>query len=193
MMTIAVVSQKGGAGKTTLTAHLAVEAHNSGAGPVCITDTDPQGSLAGWWNRRQADDIGYGSILQHAQLRKHGYALCFVDTPGTIDGNIQAVIALASFVLVPVAPSSLDLASVDATADIIAQAGKRFLFVISRADMRSSLPAEMRTALAERYPVAPVMITHQPSRYVRPMNEGHTGASEQITELWKCVNAELRK
>ncbi|HSF29839.1 MAG TPA: ParA family protein [Candidatus Tectomicrobia bacterium] len=54
MRILAIASQKGGAGKTTLAAHLAVEAERSGAGPVAVVDTDPQGSLAAWWNTRDA-------------------------------------------------------------------------------------------------------------------------------------------
>lgn len=46
MHILTIASQKGGAGKTTLTAHLAVEAERGGAGPVAVVDTDPQGSLA---------------------------------------------------------------------------------------------------------------------------------------------------
>ena len=45
-------SQKGGSGKTTLSGHIAVEAERSGDGPVALIDTDPQGSLAKWWNAR---------------------------------------------------------------------------------------------------------------------------------------------
>src|SRR5580704_1090496 len=55
MKVIAVASQKGGSGKTTLAGHLAVQAERMGAGPVALVDTDPQGSLAEWWNVRQAD------------------------------------------------------------------------------------------------------------------------------------------
>jgi hypothetical protein len=54
MRILTIASQKGGAGKTTLTAHLAVEAERTGAGPVAVVDTDPQGSLAAWWNSREA-------------------------------------------------------------------------------------------------------------------------------------------
>lgn len=39
----------------TLSDHLAVQAQMSGAGPVCLIDIDPQGSLADWWNEREAD------------------------------------------------------------------------------------------------------------------------------------------
>ena len=53
MNIIAVTSQKGGTGKTTLSGHLAVEAELKGMGPVALIDTDPQGSLAAWWNVRE--------------------------------------------------------------------------------------------------------------------------------------------
>ena len=55
MHIIAVASQKGGSGKTTLAGHLAVAVDRAGAGPVALVDTDPQGSLSDWWNERQRE------------------------------------------------------------------------------------------------------------------------------------------
>ncbi|MEE8145212.1 MAG: ParA family protein, partial [Kiloniellales bacterium] len=55
MRVLTFASQKGGSGKTTLAGHIAVQAEREGAGPVAIIDTDPQGSLAEWWNERQAE------------------------------------------------------------------------------------------------------------------------------------------
>ena len=48
MKTIVLVNQKGGVGKTTLAAHLAVAAELGGDGPCVLMDTDPQASLASW-------------------------------------------------------------------------------------------------------------------------------------------------
>ncbi len=53
MKTIVFASQKGGAGKTTLAAHLAVAAVKAGDGPCVLIDTDPQASLTDWWNGRE--------------------------------------------------------------------------------------------------------------------------------------------
>ena len=55
MRVLALASQKGGSGKTTLSGHLAVQAQRAGAGPVVLIDIDPQGSLADWWNEREAE------------------------------------------------------------------------------------------------------------------------------------------
>ena len=55
MRVLAMASQKGGSGKTTLSGHLAVQAQRAGAGPVVLIDIDPQGSLADWWNEREAE------------------------------------------------------------------------------------------------------------------------------------------
>ena len=54
MHVLVIASRKGGAGKTTLAGHLAVEAERAGAGQVAVIDTDLQGSLADWWNARAA-------------------------------------------------------------------------------------------------------------------------------------------
>jgi chromosome partitioning protein len=62
MEILTIASQKGGAGKTTLTAHLAVEAERTGRGPVAVVDTDPQGSLVDWWNQRTATTPLFASV-----------------------------------------------------------------------------------------------------------------------------------
>lgn len=55
MKIIVIASQKGGSGKTTLCAHLAVEAERVGDSPTWLVDTDKQGTLSLWHERRNAD------------------------------------------------------------------------------------------------------------------------------------------
>jgi len=87
MQVLTIASQKGGTGKTTLSAHLAVEAELAGAGPVAVVDTDPQGSLAAWWNTRVAETprvaaVNIAQIHAHlARLREQGINLVIIDTP----------------------------------------------------------------------------------------------------------------
>ena len=54
MKTLAIISQKGGSGKTTLAVHLAVAAELDGKSTV-IVDLDPQASAAGWGDSRESD------------------------------------------------------------------------------------------------------------------------------------------
>ena len=57
MKTIVVANQKGGSGKSTITVHLAAAAEQLGDGPVVISDTDPQGTAADWFNQRKKAGI----------------------------------------------------------------------------------------------------------------------------------------
>src|SRR5215472_7092841 len=87
MRTIVLASRKGGAGKTTLSGHIAVEAERAGAGPVAVIDMDPMGSLSAWWNARKADTpraagVGEGRLAEALDsLCGSGIALCVIDTP----------------------------------------------------------------------------------------------------------------
>ena len=100
MRVIAFASRRGGVGKTTLVGHQAVEAERRGAGPVALIDTDPQGSLAAWWNQRAAQAPLFVGVdirrldQQLDELRNHGVKLVMIDTPPTVD-HIEKVIMLS--------------------------------------------------------------------------------------------------
>ena len=95
MRVLAMASQKGGSGKTTLSGHLAVQAQRAGAGPVCLIDIDPQGSLADWWNEREAEMPAFAqtTVARLASdlevLRQQGFRLAVIDTPPAITMAIQ--------------------------------------------------------------------------------------------------------
>jgi RecA/RadA recombinase len=96
-----LASQKGGSGKTTLSGHLAVQAQRAGAGPVVLIDIDPQGSLADWWNEREAEYPAFAqtTVARLANdlqvLRQQGFKLAVIDTPPAITMAIQSVISVA--------------------------------------------------------------------------------------------------
>jgi len=196
MRVIAFASRKGGVGKTTLVGHLAVEAERRGAGPVALIDTDPQGSLAAWWNQRTAETplfVGVDiSRLNHQldELRAHGVKMVMIDTPPTVD-HIERVIMLADLVLVPVRPSPHDLRSIAATVDLIEVANKRMAFIVNGASVNSRISNEAVVALAEHGRVAPVKI-HQRVNFAASMTDGRTvcevepgsRAASEIEELW---------
>src|ERR1700744_5706994 len=86
MQTVVINSQKGGSGKTTLCAHLAVEAERAGDGPVFLIDTDPQGSLSAWHTKREAEtpariEVPFEKLESAlAALRARSSAYCIIDT-----------------------------------------------------------------------------------------------------------------
>ena len=137
MRVLALASQKGGSGKTTLSGHLAVQAQRAGAGPVVLIDIDPQGSLADWWNEREAELPAFAQTTvarlaaDLAILRQQGFKLAVIDTPPAITMAIQSVISVAELIVVPTRPSPHDLRAVGATVDLCERAGKSLIFVMS--------------------------------------------------------------
>jgi len=141
MKTIIVANQKGGSGKSTLTVHLAVAAGLAGHGPVAITDTDPQGTTAGWFNDRgRADAPAYARIgqgegdleAQLAALEGAGIALLVVDTAPALSDFNSELFRVADLVLVPLNPTPADLKALRKMLPMLKASGKPFLFVLSR-------------------------------------------------------------
>ena len=117
MQVIAFASQKGGAGKTTLAGHVAVQAERSGAVPVVLVDADPQGSLADWWNERSAERPAFAQTTvvrlreDIERLRNLGFEFIIIDTPPAITSTISEVIKVSDLVIIPTRPSPHDLRS----------------------------------------------------------------------------------
>jgi chromosome partitioning protein len=201
---IAVCSQKGGSGKTTISAHLAVQAGMAGHGPVVLVDTDPQGSLREWWSARNdgTAPLATANLVDFAanpaELRGRGAAIAIIDTPPALTGSIEQIIAIADMIVIPARPSPHDLRAIGATVTMTRNAGKPFLFVINGAAPRANITAEAVAALSEHGRVAPVIL-YQRTDYAASMIDGHTvmetvpggRSAQEIAELWKYVYAQI--
>ncbi len=206
MRILASAAHKGGVGKTTLAAHLAVEAERVGAGPVVLLDTDPQESLTDWHKARLADRPTLLSPTLKtlpnmiAELRARGAALAIVDTPPGSRTAISAALAVADLVLIPAQPSPIDLRAVGTTVDMVEDAGKPLIFVINRATPRTRLAAQAAVALSQHGKIAPVTV-HQRVEYAEAMTDGRTAGElhpdgmgqKEISELWTYIDAQMRK
>ncbi len=204
MKVIAVASQKGGTGKTTLSGHLAVQAELSGAGPVALIDTDPQGSLAEWWNSRAGETPVFArtSVPELAndleRLRASGFSLVIIDTPPATNATIVEVVKAADLVVIPVRPSPHDLAASGATVALIEDIGKPLIFVINGASARARITGEAAIALSQHGTVAPTII-HQRTNFAASMIDGRTvmelpkteRSAIEIAELWDYVQNRL--
>ncbi len=206
MRTLVIASQKGGVGKTTIAGHLAAMAEKHGAGPVALIDTDPQGSLASWWNERPVETPVFASVnitnlRDHLkQLEEAGVKLAIIDTPPAVTDTIRQVLAVATLVLIPTRPSPHDLRAIGATVDLVEAAGKRMVFVINGAAQRAKITGEAAIALSQHGTVAPV-IMYQRTDYAASMIDGRTvqeidansRSASEIDELWLYVSTQLRK
>ncbi|HEX8262320.1 MAG TPA: ParA family protein [Allosphingosinicella sp.] len=206
MRVLALSSQKGGSGKTTLSGHLAVQAERSGAGPVCLIDIDPQGSLADWWNEREAEMPAFAqTTVARLQadleiLRQQGFKLAVIDTPPAITMAIQSVIQVAELILIPTRPSPHDLRAVGATVDLCERAGKPLIFVVNAATPKARITYEAAVALSQHGTVAPVTLHHR-TDYAASMIDGRTvmevdpnsKSAKEVEELWDYIADRLEK
>jgi chromosome partitioning protein len=206
MHVIAVSSQKGGSGKTTIAGHLAVQAELAGAGPVALIDTDPQGSLAGWWNERRSVAPGFvtTSLAQLPadleRLRAADCRLVVIDTPPAINMAIQRVINVADLVLIPTRPSPHDLRAVAGTVEMVERAQGAMVFVINAANLQAKITSDAVIALSQHGTVAPVFI-QQRVDFASSMIDGRTvmelapegRSAKEIRLLWEYVAAQLEK
>ncbi|MGD2131193.1 MAG: ParA family protein [Maricaulaceae bacterium] len=199
-------SQKGGSGKTTLSGHIAVEAERAGDGPVALIDTDPQGSLAKWWNARSQETPAFAhapikdleGCLDH--LKTMGFKLIVVDTPPAVTETIAHVVARADLVIAPTRPSPHDLRAVGPTVDIAESLKKPLLFVVNSATARARITSETAVALSQHGVVAPVTVHHRVD-FAASMIDGRTvgdirpdsKSAKEISELWLYIRSRLAK
>ena len=204
MNILALTSQKGGSGKTTLAGHLAVAAEAAGAGPVAVIDTDPQGSLTDWWNERQAKTPVFlrASVTtlstDLARARDLGFNLVIIDTPPAITDMIEQVIALSDLIAIPTRPSPHDLRAVGTTIAMVEAVGKPLVFIVNAANPRARITGEAAVVLSQHGTVAPVTI-HQRTDFAASMIDGRTvmelpragKSAEEVANLWGYLNGRL--
>jgi len=147
MYVLAIVSQKGGVGKSTLAVHLATEATVQGQ-RVLLLDLDPQGSAMEWASRRGdvppdvsgANPASVGKEIERA--RSEGYDLVVVDTAPHADHAALQAARSADLVAIPCRPSTFDIAAISATLDLCKLANKQATVVINAAPIRSRVIVE---------------------------------------------------
>ena len=206
MRVLALSSQKGGSGKTTLSGHLAVQAQRAGYGPVCLIDIDPQGSLADWWNEREDEMPAFAQTTvarrgaAHEVLSQQGLRLAVIDTPPANTKAIQSVIQVAELIVIPTRPSPHDLRAVGATVDLCERAGKPLIFVVNAATPKAKITYEAAVALSQHGTVAPVTIHHR-TDFAASMIDGRTvmevdpggRSAREVEELWAYIADRLEK
>lgn len=147
---ITIAQQKGGAGKTTMAAHLAVAWAQSGRRRVALVDIDPQGSLSQWYKMREArmgeDDTGLTlSAISGWRVRneidrlKHSHDLIVIDSPPHTDAEARTAIRAADLVVIPLQPSPMDVWATSATIQMCKQEQVPVKMVLNRVHPQAKL------------------------------------------------------
>jgi chromosome partitioning protein len=155
MHTIVMVSQKGGAGKSTLGVHLAVEGHRRGLRTLVI-DLDPQATATTVLARRgdEPPDVKpeHAPRLEAAlkEAEDEGYDLVVIDTAARADSGVLRAAKTAHLSLVPLRPSIVDLDAVEATTEILSLAKCPALYVLNAVAPQGSEADEAQALIEGR-------------------------------------------
>lgn len=203
---ITIAQQKGGAGKTTLAAQLAVGLLESGAS-VATIDIDPQGSLSLWYAARMSS-LGAKNTLIHSQiqgwrLKKEAERLVdevdfvIIDAPPHTETEATIAIREANLVLIPMQASPMDLWASRPTVKTAQDEGTDSLIVLNRVDTRTKLNSTIQDKLTELdTKVAKAMLGNRVA-YASSMMEGkgviETESSSAAAKEIKALIKELQK
>jgi chromosome partitioning protein len=201
---ICLASSKGGNGKSTLSANLAVRASQDSE-RVCLIDADPQSSLAKWWELRGEPAtpklLDCDATAENIELvLAEGWDFCFIDTPPGMVDTIEDAIIASDFVVIPVRASALDLLAVDHVVELCKKHKRPFSFVLNAVMPGWRELADSAAQYLRR--IGPVFDARIGMRkaYVSSMTIGKTGpelerttAAKEIDELWAAITLAMSK
>ena len=204
MKTIVILNSKGGVGKSNITRHLAVVAEMENPGTVVICDTDPQSSLADWWNARVQETpplavVGVSEFADKQPVLSGRFEYLFFDTAAAAAEPYAEILRTADLIVIPVVPSPDDVRSLSRlTLPVVKASGQPFVFVMSKARMGTQLLVSTMAALSEYGAVCKTII-QQREGYARAAFAGSTlledepngKGAEEIRELWAFVKSRI--
>lgn len=154
MHVVSFVTQKGGSGKSTTAASVAVAAFQHGR-RVFMLELDRQGTLSDWTESRKADkgpdfERIDATALDKAlsTLKAEGYDLAIIDTAGIDSPATNAAMRAADLCLIPCRPTATDLRGCLPTVQSLIRLEKDFAFILTQCPPRSPRVDETRTGLA---------------------------------------------
>lgn len=207
MPTVAIVSQKGGSGKTTLALHLATSATYNGA-LACVIDTDPQATAAAWSDWRGDEFQPEVVTSPPARLLKTiqkaygvGVELVVIDTPPHADSAAREAAKAADLILIPTRPRAFDLHALEATAELVGYAGKPAFVVLNAVPARATQIIAEAGAVVENLglQLCPVQFGER-AAFHRASAAGETAmeaepegkAAGEVDALWRWLTQQIR-
>ena len=208
---IVVAASKGGCGKSTIAAALAVRATQDGS-QVAIVDWEPQGSISIWWKLRgkpanptltdTSGDIG----KDIASARVAGADWIVVDTPPDHMAVIERAIASADFVVVPCRVGLFDLAGIRPVIGYCQEHDKPFAFVLNAVNPGSpgwDRLIKSATAILRKHGKVLSEAIRERAAYIATLNAGRSGpeysdvregkaAAVEVNAVWSAIKRQAR-
>ena len=206
MKVIAVVSQKGGAGKTTLALHIAVAAERAGLS-AAILDMDPQGTAERWseWRKEEPPAVVAAKAatlsrrLEQARAAKGD--LVVIDTPPLAQTEAREAARIADLILIPCRPSAFDLDAIRITADLANDIRKPAFVVVNAGPPHGTAVYLDVAQTVEGFglQVAPARLSER-AAFRHAVREGKSAqetepagkAAEEMASLWLWIAGHLQ-
>ncbi|MCC3245790.1 ParA family protein [Methylocystis sp. WRRC1] len=207
MRIISFVTQKGGAGKSTLASSVAVAAREAGE-RVFIIDLDPLQTLVKWSGARGATDIAVEHVPPSkltkalAALEKKGVSLVVIDAPGQDGEYSAAAMRVADLCVIPARPNAFDLWASEATRAQVKDKGRDYAFLLnqcppSQQSARVELGAKALQAMGGL--LAPLVSARVDYQEAARLGQGvsefnpHGVAAAEMRELWNSIKRRLKR
>lgn len=208
MRVIVIAARKGGVGKTTLAIHAGALA----TAPALLVDTDPQKSLAWWWQLREPEtpalvECEARELPDLVEVARRGdIETIVVDTPPHAAESIADAMRIADLIVIPTRPGPLDLAAVATTLDLAKRVGKPALAVLNHCPPRTgaaepgivtearqalaAMGAEVaETAISQRVALSHAIISGSTVNEFEPQGR----AAGEIAALWSEISERLER
>lgn len=204
MYVVSLISPQEDCGKTTLAAHIALQAQQAGTKSVALVDADDDGDLSRWATRRRGRDpicIAAGGSELADRLRdlgRSGIELAIVDTASDVSSDFELAVAASDLVLVPIAATGLDALAIIMSVRCAQRQGKPFLFIVNRRTADDEDFMESAMGLAQHGTISPIVLPACPE-LSELMDQGETtierpnGSAFPIAELWTYLESRLRR
>lgn len=204
METIAIISQKGGSGKTTIALHLAVASSNSGLNTALI-DLDPQASATKWADRRNKELpvvlSAHASRLHYEiqRVKETGGQRLFLDTAPHSDSAALEAAKVADLVLIPCRPAIFDMEAISNTLSLVQTTGTPIFVIMNAVAPQGQEAEEAKDAIGElNVQVCPIQLVNRIA-FARSLITGLTAqefesdgkAAKEIENLHTFMCAQL--
>ena len=207
MKTFVFASQKGGSSKSMLCRCQAIAAELAGDGPVAIIDTDPQGTTAKWFRRREAETP---TMLNVRSLERElpaaleaaaeaSIAYTFIDTQGALTETLASVASRADFILIPVKASPDDIDAIPETLEIVQATGRPFAFILTQVKQQALITGQAKLNIEQFGLICPIIMGDRVD-YPGSVSDGRTvleidpqsRSAAEMVELWAFLKNQVQ-